>query len=765
MRLLENLLSQRTGEARRKQPNGWSPWLRPLRSLLRWPLLAAAGFWVLASMIILMGDEPLPYAPNMHLEQPVSSRVSFERPDERRTFELRTQKQQEVPNYFRVDDSLVGRIQAEFRDLHAAVKASEGFEQYAAAHGARWAVDAAAFEAIRALTDEAGSDQYRTIVNELADRLAQQYMVEKAEQERDPRSTASVVVLDRGVGEPVRVAKEQLHYAMNSTDVAELAARVIASIRRLPKEHRAVFEAIIVKAISPAQGGYQPIYVYDAAQTRKKMEEAAAAVEPIKFRHEAGDRLVDAGLIDADRFALLKIEHEEYLRQRESDPHLRAQWRNRNWGAAGVVLLATVGLCIFTVKTHPRVIEKPTRAFALVGLLLLMLTLDRLVLLPLGHSSIWAVSTVAMTAAILTIAYSQLFALGAAAGLTILTVLVMGAPFSLAIVFLTVASATILMLREIRTRMKMVVVGLVTAVMAGAAALLIGLIGGQGWTTSTALSGALAAMTGLSLVWVLLPVIERAFGITTSLTLLEWADTSKPLLRQLIEKAPGTWQHSHLLGSMAEAAAEEIGASGLLVRVGAYYHDIGKLCKPHYFVENQEAHVSAHHGLAPTMSLLVILAHVKDGLALAREHRLPPGLHQFIAEHHGTTVVKYFHARASQEARAGRFRGREVSESEFRYPGPRPRSKESAILMLCDSVEGAVRSLQDPTPGRIESKVHEIVMGRLMDGQFDDCDITLKELARIEQSLVKSLRAIHHGRIAYPRTEESTEAKVHSATA
>src|SRR5882672_5289631 len=186
---------------------------------------------------------------------------------------------------------------------------------------------------------------------------------------------------------------------------------------------------------------------------------------------------------------------------------------------------------------------------------------------------------------------------------------------------------------------------------------------------------------------VLLQFIGRARGMTQRLMLLEWADTSRPLLRQLIETAPGTWQHSHLLGSMAESAAEEIGANGLLVRVGAYYHDVGKMCKPNYFVENQAAKMNAHRGLAPTMSLLVILAHVKDGLALAREHGLPPALHPFIAEHHGTTVVRYFHSMAAQEARAGGRDDRDVSEMEFRYPGPKPRSVESAILMISDGVE------------------------------------------------------------------------------
>jgi hypothetical protein len=309
-----------------------------------------------------------------------------------------------------------------------------------------------------------------------------------------------------------------------------------------------------------------------------------------------------------------------------------------------------------------------------------------------------------------------------------------------------------LLLKEIRTRLRMVEVGGVTALAAAVSASLVGLAQQEAlrYVVKEAAFAALAALAGISIVLVLLPIIERAFRITTSLTLLEWADTSKTLLRELIENAPGTWQHSHLIGSMAETAAEDIGANGLLVRVGAYYHDIGKMCKPNYFVENQARKMNAHQGLAPTMSLLVILAHVKDGLALAREHGLPPALHPFIAEHHGTTVVRYFHSMAAQEARASGRDEREVSEAEFRYPGPKPRSAESAILMLCDGVEGAVRALAEPTPSRIETIVHEVVMARLLDGQFDDCDITLKELAKIEQSLVRGLCSIYHGRVAYP---------------
>jgi putative nucleotidyltransferase with HDIG domain len=361
-------------------------------------------------------------------------------------------------------------------------------------------------------------------------------------------------------------------------------------------------------------------------------------------------------------------------------------------------------------------------------------------------------------AAILTIVYSHRFAFGVSAALAALMTLTLNGSFELFLVLTAVAAVPVFMLGDIRSRMKLLYVGGWSGAAAGLLAWLVGLTQQQalGFVATQAGIAGLAVFAACCLVLVLLPVIERAFGVATSMTLLEWADTSTPLLKQLIQRAPGTWQHSHLLGSMAESAADEIGANALLARVGAYYHDIGKMCKPEYFVENQPGEVSAHSRLAPRMSLLIITGHIKDGLALAEEYGLPRVLHPFIAEHHGTTVVRYFHAVAAQrELSKGRFGDeRAVDETEFRYPGPKPRTKETAILMLCDSVEGAVRSLAEPTPSRIETVVHEIVMSRLMDGQLDDCDITLAQLARVEQSLVRSLCSIYHGRIAYPKTPE-----------
>jgi putative nucleotidyltransferase with HDIG domain len=322
----------------------------------------------------------------------------------------------------------------------------------------------------------------------------------------------------------------------------------------------------------------------------------------------------------------------------------------------------------------------------------------------------------------------------------------------------------------VRNRGRIVLVSGVAAV----AVLLVGLAAGLfqdqplGWVFwNCALVAAGSVLAAGFLVEGLLPLIERAFGVSTAMTLLEWCDASKPLLRMLAGEAPGTYNHSLMVGALAESAADAIGANGLLCRAGAYYHDIGKIRKPEYFVENQQFGVSRHHKLAPAMSHLVIINHVKDGIEMAREYRIPQALHAFIAEHHGTCVVEYFYHAA---ARARKPDAPEVTEQEFRYPGPKPQSRETAILMICDAVEGAVRAMSEPA--RIEEVVTRISEKRLLDGQFDECDLTFKELALVQKAVVKTLNGIYHARIVYPEDERegaedtatSTRVQVDSAT-
>ena len=251
------------------------------------------------------------------------------------------------------------------------------------------------------------------------------------------------------------------------------------------------------------------------------------------------------------------------------------------------------------------------------------------------------------------------------------------------------------------------------------------------------------AMTGL------LPLVEKAFGVQTDLSLLELGDASHPLLRRLAQRAPGTYNHSINVASIAEAAADSIGANGLLVRVGAYFHDIGKMFKPEYFIENQSAGVNQHDSLQPAMSTLVIIAHVKDGADLARSHHLPEPIIDFISQHHGTTLVEYFYREAARRSEEDP-NGESVSDKDFRYPGPKPQTLEAAVMMLADTVESASRTLVDPTPSRIQNLVEAISDKKMSDGQFDECGLTFKQLDRVRRSLVKSLTAIYHARVKYP---------------
>jgi len=246
----------------------------------------------------------------------------------------------------------------------------------------------------------------------------------------------------------------------------------------------------------------------------------------------------------------------------------------------------------------------------------------------------------------------------------------------------------------------------------------------------------------------LLPIFESIFGTTTDITLLELSDLNHPLLKRLALVAPGTYHHSIVVGNLAEAAAKALGANTLLARVGAYYHDIGKMEKAEYFVENQMGFKNKHEKLAPTMSALILESHVKEGVEMAKEMKLPKRIIDIIKEHHGTTVMSYFYNKAKELG------AKEESIEEFRYPGPKPRSKEAGIMMLADAVEAASRVLEDPKPARIRGLIKKVIMDKFEAGELDDCDLTLRDLHAIEESFLPILIGVFHLRIDYPELVE-----------
>lgn len=242
-----------------------------------------------------------------------------------------------------------------------------------------------------------------------------------------------------------------------------------------------------------------------------------------------------------------------------------------------------------------------------------------------------------------------------------------------------------------------------------------------------------------------LPYFETLFGILSPMRLLELANPNHPLMRTLLVKSPGTYHHSIIVGNLSEAAAEAIGADGLLARVGAYYHDVGKTKRPQFFIENQLYRDNPHDRISPNLSKSIVISHTRDGVQLLKTYKVPKPIQDIAAQHHGTTLLKYFYFRAKEK-----LDHEQVRPEDYRYPGPKAQFKEAAIVGICDCVEAAVRSLARPTPSRIENMVKKIIQDRLEDGQFDECDITLKELELIGKSVCETLQGIFHSRIEYP---------------
>ncbi|MHC5162732.1 MAG: HD family phosphohydrolase [Planctomycetota bacterium] len=428
-----------------------------------------------------------------------------------------------------------------------------------------------------------------------------------------------------------------------------------------------------------------------------------------------------------------------------------------------IVSAISIGMSLYLYYYQSAILKKATRVIALASLFWILLSVTHI----FSFEEDWkplSVGTAVACAIILTIAYDQRFAIGMIMFYTLLAAFAVDQIASVELVVVMVAGALscCFCLREIRTRIKLIEVALFATITVFLTATALGIIQNDLPKVYFLHAGIAAAATFVVCIFMqaFLPIIEQAFGIATSMTLMDYSDANQPLLRKLAMDAPGTFSHSLLIGSIAEAAAESIGANGLLCRVGAYYHDIGKIHKPVYFIENQMGSASRHEQLSPAMSQLVIAGHVKDGIEIAKEFGLPVVLRQFIETHHGTTLMEYFYHEAKKKQDD---KQTTVSDSEFRYPGPKPRTKEAAIVMLADASESACRSLPDHTPAKVETLVHTLAMKRLQDGQFDECDLTLRELSRIEAALSKSLAAHHHGRIAYPKDEQKSESNGNGA--
>jgi cyclic-di-AMP phosphodiesterase PgpH len=508
--------------------------------------------------------------------------------------------------------------------------------------------------------------------------------------------------------------------------------------------------------IAYAELSAHPTYELDDRATAEIKNSAGDHVDPLLavFHFPRNTVILEKGPINERDWQVLRAENEAYYRSLAGDTF--AIWKYR-LGLAMLAVILTVIFAAYVARYQARCIRNHTRGIALAALLLSMLLVSQLA--GIGNDSLYlfGIAPTILAAMILTIAYDQRFALGVATIHTLIVTAALDQNLGFFFILWAGVLTACYLLDDIRTRSKLIEVGGASAIAMIAVAAAIGAVQMEPMHSiaSNCLYVGAAGLVAGFIVLGILPFIEKAFRITTSMTLLELADVSQPLLRRLALEAPGTYNHSLQVATLSEAAADAIGANSLLCRVGSYYHDIGKINKPDYFVENQMDGENRHLNLSPNLSLRIILSHVKDGVEMAREYGLPTSLLPIIQQHHGTTLVEYFYHQATHKDVQGENEA-QPNDSDFRYPGPKPKSKESAIVMVADAVESCCRAMSEPTPARIEAIVHELAMKRLHDGQFDECDLTMRDLERIERSLDKTLLGIYHGRIAYPSTSNVT---------
>ncbi len=427
----------------------------------------------------------------------------------------------------------------------------------------------------------------------------------------------------------------------------------------------------------------------------------------------------------------------------------------------GVFLLVAFllgALYAYVRALQPKEVRRPRSLVLLGTVLVVVLLLNRygLVVITSLYQSFPAIPLSAMRAALpvplggvlLTVLFNVRLAFAGSLVLTILTGIMLAAPIEYFLFTFVGSLVGVFTLARRQGRTAFFRAGSTLGLANAYSVLAFALMKGEAETLGADIvgglvNGAIVAVLATGL----LPLLEHSFGRTTDFTLLELSNLNEPMLKHLVLMTPGTYHHSIMVGTLAEAAAEAIGANALLCRVGAYYHDIGKTRHPAYFIENQSDAMNRHDKLAPSLSRAIVMSHVKEGMEMARAYGLPEVLVDLIPQHHGTRLVTYFYQRAKERADPDL---QEVKEEDYRYPGPKPQTREAAILMLADAVEAAARTLTDPTPARIQGAVQKLINGIFVDGQLDECDLTLRDLHLIANSFVRILAGIFHHRVDYP---------------
>jgi putative nucleotidyltransferase with HDIG domain len=744
---------------RENRPDTSAIWFKELQCNGTFPSIAIAiVFWILASAILMMRQDVLPYRLGQTVRYDIFSRVDFNFVDS----DLMKFKQEEARNscdpvfvatgdpnstgkktgdaWQSLEDQLLAlpdRVQGLSRGQLPADLAD---------------ISASALFDLQTYQEHNQKKRYTDAVHAFIKEIRRQNWVLLKADERnqllgDKRRTLTLVPsVNAQAGSTQEVSAT---YALPPGDDLRAQIRKLIEADFLP-ELGPKIEQITLAAT-------QPTYIKDRDLSLLFANNAAAKLPQSEWtiEYQEGQPIVHKGQIQDRDLHVLRSENRAYNATLDS----ASGWKTKA-GIAGVTLLLTIALSAYTAHFQPRVVANHLRGIAIAALLLSMLVVAEIAGLGTGQIYLLAIAPVLLVAMILSIAYEQRFAVGVTSIHAILVTIGLDQRIGFLVIIWIGLVFTTFMLNDIRSRSKLIEVGGVSAIAMMLACAAWGLMSldSPDYILKNCLYAGAAGLSSGFVVLGTLPFIEKAFRITTSMTLLELADASHPLLRRLAIEAPGTYSHSLQVATLAEAAAEAIGANSLLCRVAAYYHDVGKINKPDYFVENQQqGQQNRHFNLTPSVSFLIIKGHVMDGVEMAREYTLPTSLFPFIQQHHGTTLVEHFYKAACSEQEK---RGEDaaISDTEFRYPGPKPRSREVAILMLADAAESATRSMKEPTAGAIEALVNKLSKNRLLDGQFDDCDLTLRDLDRVEKSLIKTLLSIYHGRLSYPSTADVTSA-------
>ena len=493
----------------------------------------------------------------------------------------------------------------------------------------------------------------------------------------------------------------------------------------------------------------QPNLIYDIEHTQKERELARRSVEPVRKGVHRGAILLEKGeQVTKEALAMIKAHDEEAANSAGSDYQTIKL-------AAVALIITLIGLIYFRMEFKTQLARNAT-AMIVATLVAATICLNRVVqelflnLAANPNAYIIPALPIALTAVTFTLLLGLRFGVTIGFFVALLSSLNAAEPLHVFMVGMVTSFAGAFAVCAARTRPQTFRVPIVIAISALVVDSIYLVVLGTPWHVYL-LVFVVALLSGLFITIVanlLLPLLEYLTGVTTDISLLEMSDLNHPLLKQLQLEAPGTYHHTQMVATLAEHAAEAIGANTLKARVCSYFHDIGKLSNPSYFTENTFG-VDRHQHLRPRMSALIIINHVKEGLAMAARHKLRKPIREAIATHHGTSCVSFFLHRAQVEAEKT---GDTVNAEDFRYPGPLPRSKEATIISLCDACEAASRSLEKPTHSKIENLVSEIFRNRLLDGQLAESELTMTEINTVQETIKKTLLTMLHGRIAYPKT-------------